>query len=432
MTVTIATLIPALPVDLVYLVLDYAPGIALAYLSVQEHVEIVRRLTGLTLSDEHASLALEQRDLGNRDFDTLDLVSDKDAWCEALHSAFSPRVFDELVRLGQFAMPLTWIGGIQLFASHSLRQGEDQGLALARHLQHMGPHVDLLYHTGIIDVANFIVHPPTVQYLLERLLDARDPSYDSRRQAQLQSVPAFAQAYTTSPLGLLVYRISCNGVNGYCTQEKGDPAVLFLQTLVSLHPTTWNLLLEFCVINLLHCLFYDYRYVNLIRTVCALAGTSARPPGRLIYGGWNQGDNSFKLTYDSMTCQCRDTRILKMASFCDWLVDDWLIQANEHTRTMQENDAWKGFGSLFRSVSMHRRAATKLVEGAPDSVRVRYFTRHPTLLCTFDMWPSVPGQLTTLVPFSIWLAGLVNMPYKSDRSAFRYFNAQQRVLLRRA
>jgi hypothetical protein len=209
MTLRLATLIPALPDDLVHLVLDYAPGIAIKLPS-QERIHVVRRLTGFTLSDERASLVLEQRDVNNRDFDDLTLAADDLAWRAALLVAFSPRAFDALVRTGEFQVPLVWVH-IESFVERALLHGEDQGLALAQHLEHMGTKADILCQTEFFDVlASRITHSPTIQYLLRRLLDAHDASFEVRKQHLIavatRSVrPAIRSE--TSPLALLVYQL---------------------------------------------------------------------------------------------------------------------------------------------------------------------------------------------------------------------------------
>jgi hypothetical protein len=210
---TLASFLPVLPTDLVHLVFAYAPGVALDVLPAHERIQVVCRLTGITLSDERASLILEQRAADNCDFDFLFLATDEMAWCEALWNAHSLRAFDELVRIGQIDLSsIKQRQKVDVFVMKVVEFGGDDGLELLRHLERTGSQVDILYRPSLFhDLAHRVTHPPTVQYLLHRLLDAHDPSFASRNLTISKGIAArFTRACfgdSPCPLDILAFQM---------------------------------------------------------------------------------------------------------------------------------------------------------------------------------------------------------------------------------
>jgi hypothetical protein len=423
---TLITLLPGFPLDLIYILLDYVPGIALQ-LPTQERIDVVRRLTGLNLSEERASLVLEQRDVRNRDFDDLTLAADDKAWCEATRMACSPRAFDELVRLGHFELRLVYDHRIESFVCHAAIDGGDQGLALLQHLERMGSKTDVLcqgkffYH-----MLRKVSHPPTLQYLLCRLLNADDPCFVSRKQQLLSGLPEFARAYFSTPPGpyeLLVFDFYWGFLDWSELKRSGWSSVPLLQALVTTYTNARTLLLHFDVLQMM---FTKPTRTNGLDFVDLI--TDTRPLGRFTFGWKTTIDAEpllFSITYGPFTREWHSI-LANTPHPCSWIVDDWLLgtvnEANQATR-------WKGFVELFWAVKLHRHVLLKLIEGVPDHVLTTQITQHPKLLATFYNWSSVPSRLLTLVPFDIWIAGLAGFRHKSHPNALRFLSARQRVLL---
>jgi hypothetical protein len=378
----IATLIPALPVDLVYLVFDYAPGVALEVFPAYERIEVVRRLTGLTLSDERASLVLEQRNVGNRDFDDLTLAADEEAWYDALQSAFSPRAFDELVRIGQIQPPFTPERARKV-AMRSLCHGGDHGLALARHLEHLGPEMDILGAVDVEELASLagqVEHPPTVQYLLHRLLDVHDRSFVVRKQQQLSTKPEFVLAFCGAPvrpLHLLVYELYyiCNGQE---LHKHGWSCLPLLDAFIASYPHARILFLE-CAVSVMMDIG---RLASRIATMSSLSG--ARPSGAFTFA-YVLG--KFVVTYGSYQRFLYDiVASHQITCLYGWLIDDWLAQNRRESEANDSNDlsaSWQGVPDMISVFSRDKTAITRIVQGVPDKVLVHHCTQSPTLLHTF-------------------------------------------------
>jgi hypothetical protein len=427
--ITLATLVPGLPVDLAHLVLEYAPGAALLALPAHERIEVVRRLTGLRMSDERASLILEQRELDNRDFEDLAWIHDEKAWNEALRTAYSPRSFDELTRIGQIKVLSPSSND---FAFHSYLEQGDHGVALARYLEHASPANDLLRIPMLLhEFAHEVTYPPTVQYILRRLLDTNDPSFEANRR-YCTSLGAFAQlcfGNTPSPLEVLVFRF-CKGILLWHDAERIQVTSMpLLAELISAHPTTRTLLLHY---NVLHMMFYQGGTPGRFGVTDLTTGI--RPPGVFTFD-WTTSPMSF--SYGSLTRTWHDS-FADIEPFCKWLIQDWLALA--HT-----THSWTGFADMLRCCMMHDPSRlggvgkhhvhllAELVQGVPDEVLIDQFTRQPTLLSSFYWWPptsSVPFRLLTVVPFQAWLEGFKDMRHKTDCNALRFFSPSQRVLLR--
>jgi hypothetical protein len=421
---TVASFLPALPADLVHLVLDYAPGVALDVLPVHERIEVVRRLTGLTLSEERASLVLEQRDVNNRDFDDLQLAADDEAWFEALRSAFSPRSFDELTRHGHMRMPLEF----KSFLMRSLAQGGHQALALVQHLEQLSPESDILCLTLILEeFLNTTMDVPTAEYVLRRLLHADNLSlFAVCWQQQQISIPDVARVFLTdapTPLELLACRFHWNlRMSGW--RDRWWESMPLLQALVSVRPETPALLLHFGILQLMTNNGVLYISMDARDRIDAISAMSnARPPGTFVFG-WNAQADNLMVTYGSITNFVHTVRH-QNACVCEWWVEDWLAQAR------QASD-WSGFLDVFPSVNGYPFVTRKLIDSVPDEVIVRSFTQHPEHLRTFYYWSSVPARLMTLISFDLWMAGFSGLTSaKSDPPAFLFFTARQRVLLRR-
>jgi hypothetical protein len=414
---TLATLIPALPVDLVHIALDYAPGVALDVLSAQERIEVVRRLTGLVLSDERASLILEQRDAGNRDFDDLQLATDEDAWCEALEVASSLRAVDELVRIGRIKMPL------ELSICHNnvmriLGRGGCDGLALLRCLERMGPSVDAICRPTLFHrVTQEITHAPTIQYLLHRLLDANDSSFALRKQQLLTDLPNFAQTFLvagSSPLDLLVFQIYRDMF--YDEKHHGMPPMI--TSLLSRCPEARTLLLHLDVLRMMT----NHQWTSMKERGFFDVITDARPPDALTLI-WSGPGVPFSMRYGSFTRSWHPF-MSNISRLCEWIVDDWLSQAQQ--------DQWTGFATLLDVIYQRKHLVIKLIQNVPDQVLVQHITQKPTLLGMFCTWPSVPSRLLTLISFDTWLTGLAGNPNKGSTHTLLFFDARHRVLLRRS
>jgi hypothetical protein len=350
---TMTALVSELPGDLVHIVLEYAPGLAL-HLPASERIEVVRRMTKMTLSDERASLVLEQRDVGNRDFDDVTLLSDDTAWCNALHNAYSPRAATELLRLGQ----LNTRGRLNQFSTRALILGGDQGLALAQHLVQMDPENDVLclaLHNPTF--IRSIVHPPTVHYLLRRLLDANDQAFDRRKTYVLNSPPKFAREFlgaAPSPLVLLVFQFYWSVIVWQDLIRYGWSYIPLLDALLSVHPNIQTLLIHLHVLRLMHnaSTVWQYNIGKLISDV--------RPPGTFTFDWPHTKDATwgavkFPIRYGTAT-QNFDSHLSQHAHLCGWIVDDWLAQASDANQ-------WIGVSALFRAVSQHMHIRNKLIQG---------------------------------------------------------------------
>jgi hypothetical protein len=432
---TVAALIPDLPLDLVHLVLGYVPGVVLNVLSESERIEVVRRWTGLSLSDERTSLVLEERDVGNCDFDDLALAADEEAWCEALRAAYSFRALNELMRLGHITPPFL-LQDHNDFVLRSLYEGGEQGLALARHLESRGPDVDILCRTVNVFVClRHITHVPTVQYLLRRLLDANDVSFDVRRQQCLIDAPGYAQVFlgvAPSPLQLLVYhfyRVNFVKSADWLFFSKWSSLPWF-EELKTLHPDACSLLLHVDLLHMVSGDFYNHatssKNVWHIKDVLA----DARPPGMLTSA---RIAGTLSLTYGPYTLLLWRMDMYRMIRLYSWLADDWLAQAHQ-------TNQWANFPDMFETLTLcdgnDNDAIKRLVEGLPDDEVVRQFTAQPVLLLKFFYQNlRVPRVLTELLPFDTWKRAIAHMPNKAvlSRSIYlRLFNVRQRAQLRRA
>jgi hypothetical protein len=430
---TLTTLVPALPVDLVHLVLDYAPGVALDALSAQERIEVVRRLTGLSVSDERASLMLEQRHVGNHDFDDLTLVSDEDIWYEAVHMAYSFRAWNELVRLGMITPPPSFLRSDRDFVKRSLCDGDEQGLALARHLESRGPNADILCRMEYFTVLmKCITYAPTVQYLLHRLLDAADMSFDIRKKYYLSDAPRYTHVFlgaAPSPIHLLVYQfyrdtfvISGDWLENAWEQDQWA-SLPWVEELRALCPETNSLLLHLDLLRMMSDISYVHttEHPRAIRDVLA----DVRPPGKLTCT-WNA--RLLSLTYGPYTMPW-NIGIGRMPRVSSWIVDDWLDQA-------RETNQWENFYRVFEVVQLHNDAINSLIKGLPDHEVVHQFTTYPIFLKRFFSYGwVVPRVLIELLPFETWMrtfAAISDKSFLSHPIYLHLFDARQRAQLRRA
>jgi hypothetical protein len=251
--------------------------------------------------------------VGNHDFEDLTLAMDEEAWCEALRTAYSFRALNELVLMGQITVPFRLVNSRD-FVPRSLYEGGEQGLALARHLEGRGPDVDILCRgEPFILLMTHITYAPTVQYLLRRLLDVADVSFDVRKQQCLSGAPGYAQVFlgaSPSPLQLLVYQFYRQTfvTSGERLFARWSSLPWF-EELRILCPDATFLILH---VDLLH-MMGDITYVHVhtidsrplhIRDVLV----DSRPPVKLTCA-WNAG--SFSFTYGlytrQSTCSCHSS-----------------------------------------------------------------------------------------------------------------------------
>jgi hypothetical protein len=418
-----------------------------------ERRDVVHRLIGTFVSDERASLILEQRDVNNHDFDDLAWVHNEKAWYEALRVAYSPRALEELIRLDQIKLPSP---ELTAFARRALKDGGDYGLALAKHLKQLGdPKVDILCNFQLLyALAREVKHPRTVQYILHRLLNANDPSFTVLTQCcwerPHERFGAFAQlclGNSPRPLEVVVFRF-CRVERWYNPFDLGErvdiSSVPLLDLLFHEHPEARALLLHY---NVLFCMF-DHGAIQPSRSVADLITDEVRPLDTFTFV-WNTTADSvsaldlasFSYCYGSLTITWSQTTYYTNKRMYSWILQDWLKQA------CQTNQWATGFVEMFRWCEMsdemdslkpetpchqYRYLLIKLVQSVPDEVLTEQFTRHPTLLRSFYKWPSVPSRLLALVPFQAWREGLTGVDNKSDCDALRFFGAHQRVLLREA
>jgi hypothetical protein len=353
MATTLATLLPELPSDLVHVVLDYAPGLALE-LPAHERIQVVRRLTGLMLSDERASLMLEQRDLGHCAFYNLTLATDEQEWIQAVYESHSIRAFDELVRVG-FKFDK------KVFVFHALQADDDIGLALAQHLEHT---VDVLCDYHFESFVTHVKHSPTIQYLLHRLLD---PSFDRLNQCcYLPSDIADALSdMTPSPLDLLLWRLY--RIN-FVTSETGiDTWTSFplFEALVVLKPDV--------IVRLLHldvlCVMSATEPSSCTLTAFDFLRPGLRPPGVF---GWHSS-SSFSgrstITYGPFT-QSWTNELAHTEQLCEWIVDDWLLEhANQASTNSQARQTCliENLAGLRRAIGHYPRILAKLEHHVPPT-----------------------------------------------------------------
>jgi hypothetical protein len=395
-------LMPALPVDLVHLVLDYAPGVALEILPMHERIEVVRRLTGLTLSDERASLVLEQRDANNRDFDDLTLAADDAAWIEALWSGVcSPRAFDELVRVGEIKLKKLLIqpGIVRTYVVRALEQNNHYGLALVQHMARIGLQGDILLQMNMFESLAHVTHPPTVQYLVHRLLDEQDPSFTARKTFLLRQPYTWVNAFlgeTPCSLDFLVLHMMLLG------WYHSTPPLF--EAIVVLHPKVLALCLHLKAFQAMT----NGGFFSLHKD-----SGNVRPPGKFGFSAVTS-----HITYGTVSCAWR-------SAFAMWVVDDWLAQA-------QDTNQWVDLGKLLQVLIKEERSiGERLIQGVPDAILVQHLTQQPELLHMFYTWQAVPACLLTLLPFDAWMIGLRSLPNKkrTDFHALRFFGARQRLLL---
>jgi len=435
--------LPVLPIEIVYMIMALAPKEALC-LSPGRRVEIVRRMTGLTMSAARASLVLEQRSVGNRDFQDLpslfagDTSEEKEAsWREALWYAYSPRALKELVREGQLASsPLSFFDDdeskLYSYVKRAMFQGGDGGLAVARYLERAGPASDILFLVGQFEeLIHGVKHAPTVRHLLRRLLDENDPSYEHRKRYQTSNLSAASsQVFSAwlsdcSPLALLVFQLWYKTDHNEI-KRLGCESVPLLSALLQAHPReTSSLLLHLDVLSLMR---QDERMD--FDKILAKVEPIARPPDTFSIKMSRHGSSSSSssLVYGSVSCSLSTggRRLTMSTALCGWIIDDWFAQA-------RRTDDWTGFAQLLACISKKPIAVVSLlVDAVPDHVLATHEI-DPGTLRMLSIRNNAPHRLTKVVPFGAWIAAHIGRPqFKYSEKAFLCFGARERVLLRRA
>jgi hypothetical protein len=390
----------------VYLVLTYVPGVALDVLPPHEHVEVARRLTGSTVSTERAALVLEQCGADNGDFYDLTLVNDEAAWSEALRGAYSPRAFDELMRLGhievdeQGVLDVRFGNNVHLYVQRAMQYEGRGGLSLLQHLERTIPHGDILCCPWLFVGMLHVTYPPITQYLLHRLLDADDSSFEFRKRYLLGSDSGrLCLGDTSCPLDLYVFH--------FLNDVHRHPQLLSLplfRALVAIHPRARALVLHFQVQIKFS---FGYTFIDVHQF-----GGDVRPLGTFGFVA-----STTQITYETLTCDL-------YPELASWVVDDWLTRAHQE-------QSWAGLSELLGIVGygVDQSVTRKLIQGVPEAVLIDQMKQTPKLLQMFYAWPSVPACLLR-VPFDTWQAGLRDMPRKTNFDALRFFGARQRQLLR--